>query len=98
MRELENVIEQALVFADGDRVGVAALPAFLRGEAGEGKLDVPRGEVALPDILDDLEKQLILKAYEKAKGRQDRDRAPPRHQDQRALLQAREVWHHLTNF
>jgi two-component system response regulator HydG len=68
VRELENTIEQALVFAEGERIGVGALPATLRGEAGEGKLEVPRGEVPLPDILEDLEKQLILKAYEKAAG------------------------------
>ncbi len=31
-------------------------------------IEVPRGEMALPDVLEDLEKQLILKAYEKARG------------------------------
>ncbi len=36
---------------------------------GDGdKLEVPRGEIPLPDILEDLEKQLILKAYENARG------------------------------
>jgi two-component system, NtrC family, response regulator HydG len=71
VRELENVIEQCMVFAEGERIGLAALPVALRGDAAgaqEGKLDVPRGDMCLPDILDDLEKQLILKAYEKAKG------------------------------
>jgi two-component system response regulator HydG len=43
--------------------GVPAGPA-----AGEDeRLDVPR-QLSLPDILDDLERQLILKAFEKAKG------------------------------
>ncbi|HJZ87221.1 MAG TPA: sigma-54 dependent transcriptional regulator [Polyangia bacterium] len=68
VRELENALEQALVFADGDAIGVAALPPFLKGESGEGKLEIPRGEMSLPEILEDLERQLILKAYEKAKG------------------------------
>jgi two-component system response regulator HydG len=67
VRELENAIEQALVFADGATVGVGALPAFLQGGAGEETLDVPR-EMSLPDILEDLERQLILKAYRKAGG------------------------------
>jgi two-component system response regulator HydG len=67
VRELENVIEQALVFAEGDTIGVAALPAFLQGPESEDKLDVPR-EMSLPEILDDLERQLILKAFQKAKG------------------------------
>jgi two-component system response regulator HydG len=79
VRELENVIEQALVFADGERISAEALPAALRGEsaptaradaasAGGDRLPVPSGEMALPDLLDDLERQLILKAYTQAKG------------------------------
>jgi two-component system response regulator HydG len=68
VRELENAIEQALVFADGETVAVAALPPFLRGEPSADTLDIPRGEMALPDILEDLERQLIQKAYTKAKG------------------------------
>jgi two-component system response regulator HydG len=65
VRELENAIEQALVFAEGEEIGPAALPQFLQGGAEEDRLDVPR-EMSLPEILDDLERQLILKAYHKA--------------------------------
>ena len=68
VRELENAIEQALVFAEGESIGISALPVFLRGDPAGDKLAVPHGDISLPDILDDLEKQLILKAYEKAKG------------------------------
>jgi two-component system response regulator HydG len=70
VRELENVIEQCLVFAEGERVSLASLPAGVRGETGPNadQLAIPRGEMSLPDVLDDLEKQLILKAYEKARG------------------------------
>jgi two-component system response regulator HydG len=67
VRELENAIEQALVFADGDEIAPAALPGFLHGGGDEDRLDVPR-EMSLPEILDDLERQLILKAYGKARG------------------------------
>ena len=67
VRELENVIEQALVFADGSTIGVSALPGFLQGGAGEERLEVPR-EMSLPEILEDLERQLILKAFRKANG------------------------------
>jgi len=69
VRELENAIEQALVFAEGVEIGVAALPVFLQGTTPTDvdRLDVPR-QLGLPDILDDLERQLILKAYDKAKG------------------------------
>jgi two-component system, NtrC family, response regulator HydG len=65
VRELENAIEQSLVFAEGDEIAPAALPQFLQGGAEEDRLDVPR-EMSLPEILDDLERQLILKAYAKA--------------------------------
>jgi two-component system response regulator HydG len=66
VRELENVVEQSMVFAEDHRITLAALPVALQG--GGDTLDVPRGEMALPDILEDLEKQLILKAYERARG------------------------------
>jgi two-component system response regulator HydG len=65
VRELENAIEQALVFAEGEEITPSALPQFLQGGAEEDRLDVPR-ELSLPEILDDLERQLILKAYAKA--------------------------------
>ena len=79
VRELENAIEQALVFADGPILCAAALPAHItqgsstqgRGADGEGALTVPgglSGTISLPEILDDLEKQLILKAYKQAQG------------------------------
>jgi two-component system response regulator HydG len=67
VRELENVIEQALVFAEGEHIAVSALPAFLQGPADGDKLEVP-AQMSLPEILDDLERQLILKAYRKANG------------------------------
>jgi two-component system response regulator HydG len=65
VRELENAVEQALVFAEGDEITPTALPQFLQGGNEEDRLDVPR-EMSLPEILDDLERQLILKAYAKA--------------------------------
>ena len=72
VRELENAIEQALVFAEGDELAEADLPAFLqrppRAAHDRGALPVPHGDRPLPDILEDLERQLIDRAYEKAKG------------------------------
>ena len=65
VRELENAIEQSLVFAEGEEIAPAALPQFLQGGGEDDRLDVPR-EMSLPEILDDLERQLILKAYTKA--------------------------------
>jgi len=68
VRELENAIEQSLVFADGDRIDGRALPAFLKGASADGALAVPQGNMSLPEILEDLERQLIERAYDKAGG------------------------------
>src|SRR4029079_3984104 len=68
VRELENVVEQSLVFAEGERVDVKALPAFLRAATPENALALPPGNASLPEILEDLERQLIQKAYDKAGG------------------------------
>ena len=68
VRELENVIEQALVFSEGDRIDVASLPAMLREGSSENTLAVPAGEMSLTEILEDLERQLIQKAYDKSGG------------------------------
>jgi two-component system response regulator HydG len=68
VRELENAIEQALVFASGDTIDVAALPTFLREGQGDSTLAVPAGEMSLPEILEDLERQLIQRAYDRTGG------------------------------
>jgi two-component system response regulator HydG len=69
VRELENAMEQALVFANGPLIDVSSLPAFLReGVTPENTLAVPAGERTLPEILEDLERQLIQRAYDKTGG------------------------------
>ncbi len=68
VRELENVVEQALVFSEGDRIDVASLPPMLREGSSENTLAVPAGEMSLTEILEDLERQLIQKAYDKSGG------------------------------
>jgi two-component system, NtrC family, response regulator HydG len=69
IRELENAIEQALVFAEGDVLRPADLPMHVRGAATSGEsLAMPDFGRPLPEILDELERALILRAYEKAGG------------------------------
>jgi two-component system response regulator HydG len=68
VRELENVVEQALVFVDGDRVQLADLPPAILGAGRGDTLAIPDGERSLPEILEDLERQLILRAYDRANG------------------------------
>jgi two-component system response regulator HydG len=65
VRELENAVQQAMVFADGPLVRARDLPAALREPPA---LPVPRGDRSLTDILEDLEKQLVASAYERAHG------------------------------
>jgi two-component system response regulator HydG len=68
VRELENVLEQALVFADGELVQPEDLPDALRRAPPASALPVPAGDRSLTEILEEQERQLILAAYERAKG------------------------------
>jgi len=68
VRELENAIEQAMVFAGGDSIDLASLPAFLREGASEAMLSLPSANMSLPEILDDLERQLVQRAYDRTGG------------------------------
>ena len=69
MRELENVIEQALVFAEGERIDVGALPAMRARRARRTtRWRCPGGEMTLPDLLEDLERQLIQAPTTRAAG------------------------------
>ena len=93
VRELENVIEQALVFAEGDadrRRRAARLPAEAacprarwRCRPANVAARDPRGSGAAADPA----------RLRQERRREDRDGAPAGNQDQRALLQAREVRH-----
>jgi len=68
VRELENVIEQSLVFAEGQQIRFDDLPAHVSGAAPGDHLNVPDDGRALPEILEDLERQLIVRAFRKAEG------------------------------
>jgi DNA-binding NtrC family response regulator len=71
VRELENVIERASVLKRGEVITVADLPDKLKKE----KADVGNIILNLPDegiSLEDLEKNLIIKALERNKGNQTR--------------------------
>jgi two-component system response regulator HydG len=68
VRELENVMEQALVFAEGETIGVEDLPPGVTGRRALDALPLPDGTRPLPDILEDLERRLIARAYDQAGG------------------------------
>jgi len=67
VRELENVVQQAMVFCEGARVRAEDLPAAVL-DAPAAALPVPSGDRSLPDILEDLEAQLVRAAYARAGG------------------------------
>jgi two-component system response regulator HydG len=70
VRELENAIEQSLVFAEHPLIDDADLPAFLQSAEARrpvaASIPIPRGDRPLPEILEDVERQLIEQAYDKA--------------------------------
>jgi two-component system response regulator HydG len=66
VRELENAVQQAMVFAEGERIRAEDLPAALHD--APGALPTPRGDRPRPAILDDLERQLVAAAYARARG------------------------------
>ncbi len=66
VRELENAVQQAMVFAEGPLVRAEDLPPALRD--APPALPVPTGDRPLPEILDDLERQLVTDAMSRAGG------------------------------
>jgi len=61
VRELENIIERAVVLCRGDTITTQDLPFHLR-EGRSESTDLPRKEKGLPESLEEIEKDLILKA------------------------------------
>jgi two-component system response regulator HydG len=69
VRELENIVEQALVFATPPSISADDLPAQVSGNRpAQGRLVVPTGDVGLTEFLENAERQLILSAYQAAGG------------------------------
>ncbi len=75
VRELENVIEQAMIFAEGEKISARDLPSNIQqdhvldcipDDSLQGVIRVQTKGRSLPEILDGIEKELILKAYEES--------------------------------
>ncbi|HEX9861204.1 MAG TPA: sigma-54 dependent transcriptional regulator, partial [Nitrospirota bacterium] len=63
VRELENIVERAVVLEKGGSVTPSSLPMNLRDVAEAAcELTVPEGKGGLTELLEDLERQLIIKA------------------------------------
>ena len=72
VRELENLIERAVVLCRGEVVTTQDLPFHLREEKPEGLLEFSTGEKSLPEILEDVERDRIVKALHHYHGVQTR--------------------------
>jgi len=71
VRELENIMERAVVLENDDTVTLSSLPMSVTGEAGTtGGIRVPSGGGNLTDVLEDIERQLIIKALDDCGGSQ----------------------------
>ncbi len=74
IRELENVVERALVLGTGDMLSVESLPESVhRQRPPRGvDLDLPEAGLDLDSTLDQIERRLLEKALERTKGVQTR--------------------------
>lgn len=63
VRELKNVIEHAVVLFSGDMITVDHLPRYLRGENNLNSLEW--GEETLPELVGQLEKEVIARVIKK---------------------------------
>jgi two-component system response regulator HydG len=69
VRELENIIEQAMVFATPPEIQVEDLPPQVSGaKPKENTFQIPSGDIGLNELLENAERQMILRAYERANG------------------------------
>jgi two-component system response regulator PilR (NtrC family) len=72
IRELENVIERAIVLGNGDLIGIEELPLRSAPPAEARTFDIPSTGVDLEATLADIEHRYIRRALERAGGIQSR--------------------------
>ena len=68
IRELENVLERAVVLCDSDRITANELPFVHEASASSSEMPIQIFNGNLDDRLADMEKQLLLKAMQEAHG------------------------------
>ena len=68
VRELENLIERAVVLCRGEVITTQDLPFHLKEEKSEGLWEPSKREKSLPESLEDIEKGSILKALHQHQG------------------------------
>jgi two-component system NtrC family response regulator len=70
VRELENLIERAVVLCRGEVITTQDLPFHL--QEGKSEIDFQKKEKSLPESLEEIEKDLIIKALRQHQGIQTR--------------------------
>jgi len=65
VRELENVIERAVVLSNSAVVGIDLLPDHIVGRGSPGQMFEHRPDASLFEIVEDLERRLIVDMLEK---------------------------------
>lgn len=68
VRELENIIERAVVLCRGDLITTQDLPFHLLEARTEEKIETFNMDKSLPEFIEDVEKKLIIKALNQNKG------------------------------
>ncbi|HEY3308483.1 MAG TPA: sigma-54 dependent transcriptional regulator [Desulfuromonadaceae bacterium] len=68
IRELENVIERAMIMSEGEMVTAEALPATVRGSSGMAKVSAADEDLSIKKAGDAMERDLIRKALIKTGG------------------------------
>ena len=68
VRELENIIERAVVLSRNEMVTTSDLPFHLREERSERERKFPEKGTSLPESLEEIERDLIVKALRQHRG------------------------------
>src|SRR5580700_10299925 len=70
VRELENVIERGVVLSSGTSIGVDLLPGHLTGSSYSSSLLEHSPDASLFDIMEDIERRIIVDKLERCNGNQ----------------------------
>ena len=65
VRELENVIERAVVLSSNSEIGPELLPEHIVGRGSPLPVIEPRGDVSLFDVMEECERHIIVDMLEK---------------------------------
>ena len=68
VRELENIIERAVIFCESDMITVEHLPDYLRPSEASSSFALPKGKESLRDAIREFERRYILEVISSTGG------------------------------